>query len=738
MKPLIFISLEAIGFMQIYGPPPAEWYVSFDSELLSVPTYISECGDVLILTYKEALNIPQISATALICVNGGFLGEIVSTRKPEAFNRILRIAQSVIDQGISIPSLWKPYNADSLLTVQASPRSTGERARILFDRRIQGNVAGICYGVVSSDVDILESKSSLINPEIIEARFSALKISADEHGIKNTEEDIFNLEVNNKILGLGDSLKTWYDSKLTLTQRRFVDFQLTKSIRIRGPAGTGKTIALVVKLLRQLQSDKESSRPMRYALLTHSEATVEVIWSMIRTMLPGSEMRALTNSGNLLLGTLYSLAFDTLGTELRGVNPLSLDGRSGREMQRELLTSIFKNYANADWLARKGGCSEGFIEKFEAAVANEVAREQLILEILNEFACVLEPEGTSRSARKKEEYISKMAREPWRLKLSQPDERRVILDLHSNFRKEMRDMEVISVDQLISDFDRFLDSNAWDITRATVGFDAIFVDELHLLNRMERMLITSLVKDPNSRPLVVMAEDVKQDLKRISAGMKSWQAQFDGLTDFALDEVFRYTPEINAFLRAIDEFSPTLNLGEDWPIYQQQSKLPSGAKPDFVLHKTVRAQYDLVFERAEISAKKRKSGRAVAVLTCDYQNFKQYLLAGQYRDAFVPVESREDITAIPNRGTKFILSMPEFVAGLQFDEVYLIDVSENVFNSGESVGVSDRRRGLSMAYLGGSRAMKVLHVSGLTDAGGAPAFIKHAVQAKAITHRTDS
>ena len=724
----LFLSIGASNFFQIYGPPQEEWFTDFSKEYISLPSFINSSGDVIVVTPNEISDASETIFHVLVASESGLIPEFKPERKREVFSRILRLAQSVLDQSITIPAMWRPFNQDSLITIQASPLSTGNKSRILFDRKVHGLIAGVCYGVSPLDLDFSKEIPETIQENLLENRLTVLQsefLSTAKHSSNN---DLFELELNNKALGLGDSLKTWYDSKLTTSQRQFSDSPLDRSVRARGPAGSGKTIALVVKLLRQFESDRASNKQNRYALLTHSEATIELIHSMIRTMVPGIELSRLTKNSTLLyLGTLYSIAFDTLGAELRGVSALSLDGRQGRELQRELLDSVFADYMKENWIANRSDCSVSFVERFERARDFPENREHLLLEILNEFACVLEPEGIARSATKRDEYISRTSREPWRLHLTTPGERRIILDLNIEFRKQMRGMDAISMDQLISDFDRFLDSNAWELTRATHGFDCIFVDELHLLNRTERMLITSLMKNPDSKPIVVMAEDIKQDIKRVGSGLKKWQTQFDGLENFELNEVFRYTPEINNFLLSLDAFSPTLNLGDDWPDYQQQSKLPSGPKPLAQIFISQRAQYDAFFPAASISAKKRKLGRMVAILTCDYSSFKKYINAGQHRDLFIPVESREDIASIPNRGTRFILSMPEFVAGLQFEEVYLIDVSESVLAGGESVGVSDKRRGLSMVYLGSSRAMKHLHLSALKDAGGFPSFIHHAI-----------
>lgn len=728
MSAYVFLSLDAVRFFQIYGPPPEEWLQSLTPSLLPLPSMQASNGSCLVWTPEEMQNLSAVSFTAISSSGSGLFEELKAARRAEAFKRVLRLIQAVVDQSVSIPALWRPFNADSLISIQSSPRVKGERARVLFDRRKSGNLVGVCHGVISEDVDLEAQTISLPQYSSIQ---DILRQCVDEalRSITTASDDgAFELEATNRSLGIGDSLAAWYESKLTATQRKFVDFPLSRSIRVRGPAGSGKTVALVVKVLRQLEIDRAAKRNVRYGVITHSESTVELIQSMLRTMVDESQLADLTRNGSLLyVGTLYSLAFELLGTELRGLQPLSLDGKQGREMQAELLQSVINEYLQSDWIARRGGCSATFIELLETCAGDQSSTASFLFEILNEFSCVLEPEAIARSAQKRSEYISRTSREAWRLNLSTPDERRTILDLHDAFRKQMRDVEALSVDQLIADFDRFLDSNAWELTRGTVGFEATFVDELHLLNRMERMLITSLQKDPLARPIVVMAEDAKQDVRRVGLGLRGWQQQLDGLEEFNLNEVFRYTPQINAVLLAIDEFAPTLNLQEDWPGYNQKSQLPPGPVPDVRIFKNLREQYDVVFPDAALNAKRRMSGRSVAVLCCDYENFKLCLAAGQHRELFIPVESREDMTLIPSRGTKFVFSMPEFVAGLQFDVVYLIDVSTSVLSNGESVGVRDKRRGLSLVYLGASRAMSALHISALADAGGVPPFIKHAI-----------
>lgn len=729
MKPIIFATKNACSFFQIYGPPPEEWFDSLSEDHMSLPTYRGEDGDILIFTAEDLQTLTSSLCAALLTADGGLLREIHPGKRRESFNRILRVFQSVEDHGTSIPALWKPYNSDSLISIQGTNRASGAE-RILIDRRSIGQVTAICYGVIEEAVDLNNVLPELIDPVNLRNRLSAILDAAAKVGIPQKFDDSFDLEENNIALGLGDNLQTWYESKLTARQRDFVDTPISKSLRVRGPAGSGKTIAMVVKILRLILADRQAKRNRRYAFLTHSQATVDLVRSMIKTMLSESDFSTIDHSepNSLYLGTLYSFAFDTLGTELRGVDPLSLDGREGRQMQAEMLHSVLKEYLDSSWVGRRNGCGDEFVERLERASSHDIDGNLFLKEILNEFACVIEPEGIARSLAKQTEYLNRTTREPWRLALGLQDERGVILDLHRDFRKEMRESGCISVDQLVSDFDRFLGSNAWELTRVASGFDAIFVDELHLLNRLERMLILSLTKNASAKPVVVMAEDTKQDSLRVSHGLRNWQGQFSEIENFDFTDVFRYTPQINNFLKAIDDFAPTLHLEEDWPQYGQISRLADGPKPKVSVFASALDQYEKMFAQASLSAKQKKNGRLVAVLDCDYENFKKYLAAGQHRSKFIPVESRDDITSIPNRGLKFVFSMPEFVAGLQFEEVFLLDINNSLFTDTEAAGVQDKRRALSTIYLGASRAMRSLHISSLKTSGGLPTCISHAIE----------
>jgi hypothetical protein len=91
------------------------------------------------------------------------------------------------------------------------------------------------------------------------------------------------------------SKMTWRDweRQLNPEQKKFVDMKFDGPIRLRGSAGTGKTLTLAIKAMRLL-NDATMSRPptpCRILFLTHSWALAEATDELMDELDPGRELR---------------------------------------------------------------------------------------------------------------------------------------------------------------------------------------------------------------------------------------------------------------------------------------------------------------------------------------------------------------------------------------------------------------------------------------------------------------
>jgi hypothetical protein len=183
--------------------------------------------------------------------------------------------------------------------------------------------------------------------------------------------------------------------------------------------------------------------------------------------------------------------------------------------------------------------------------------------------------------------------------------------------------------------------------------------------------------------------------------------------------VFRYTPQIAEFLADLDASFPAIDIPGEWDAYAGKAQLDDGQVPDLTVFRDERALFSAILRSAEGVARVAPGGgRRVAVLCTSDEMFDRYVAAaeGQFAGRHIAITSREPSSELRHAGKRFILSMPEYVAGLQFDAVFVIhvDAAEAPLDSGDAV----RRRFISNVYLGSSRAEQTLHLSACLSRGG--------------------
>ena len=136
-------------------------------------------------------------------------------------------------------------------------------------------------------------------------------------------------------LGGTATLKEWLNSRLNSDQMSFVRKPHDGPVRLRGAAGTGKTQAMAIKCLSDMYEDADGTNSKTFAFLTHSSALAhEVVRGMLYALDPSERWQKLQTAGGrpkLWMGTLYELAQEQLDYVRKGLSPLSLDGREGRE-----------------------------------------------------------------------------------------------------------------------------------------------------------------------------------------------------------------------------------------------------------------------------------------------------------------------------------------------------------------------------------------------------------------------
>ncbi|UUD65587.1 hypothetical protein D16iCDA_07985 [Pseudomonas seleniipraecipitans] len=691
---------------------------------------------------------PQDALLTISLASDGPLTEMTPEVREEALGRLIRCTTRIITgRTRSIPPKWRPFHYKSLLVFQAD-------RHIRKDEGGKTNAGRIILehthnSVFAFQLDLNNSKklSEVATPkELWKAALDGIPDAlAEQVQIKQQRLAANEVELDDSLPNKTRETFTteeWYERRLTIPQRKFVDHPLTNSVRLVGPAGTGKTLALIIKCINELKKSIQANQPIRALFLTNAYDTAQSVEELIESLEPeiGVELLA-SEHPSLVVTTLYSLADLQMRYDLNGLTPVSIDGYEGKSFQADILNEVIEDYKIGNWIAYSSACSAPFVQYFDAP-PDSMERRFFLWEVLNEFACVLDAEGVKSGSERRSNYLTEK-RKNWMMVLNSKEEREVLLNLYDSFRQRLREMKAIGSDQMITDFLNHLDSFRWEATREEEGFDIIFVDELHLFNRQERMIFRNLMRSGNSEPSVFMAYDAKQSPRDTFLQLPSIEAkQLDLWKDAKLGhvekielvDVFRYTPQIAEALSRIDASFPGQNLDDDWPQYTGISKTEDGPIPIICNMPSTNAVYRDVFPRARTKQRELgKTGR-VAILCASNELFGKYLQYSAFKDNFVSITSREDASATIKSTRKFIFSMPEYVAGLQFDTVYLIDVNKDEVPEG-AYAAAAQRKFVSQIYLGASRAERTLEIYSTQEHGGISPVLSQAVLSGAIQQK---
>ncbi|MEM9600123.1 MAG: hypothetical protein AAF926_03795, partial [Pseudomonadota bacterium] len=187
---------------------------------------------------------------------------------------------------------------------------------------------------------------------------------------------------------------------------------------------------------------------------------------------------------------------------------------------------------------------------------------------------------------------------------------------------------------------------------------------------------------------------------------------------FELNEVFRYTPEIANFVKDLDAAFPAVSVGDDWGAYVGESNLENGDKPVLRVYDTQSKMIGSVFDEAlKIAGRKTSRAGSVAVLNLSHEMHRTYRKTiERWQNRIVNIDGRSTGQVRHKLRNKVVYSLPEYVAGMQFDLVYLLHVDKATIPPDLPAHLN--RGMISLAYLGATRARTSLRICVTQDDGG--------------------
>ncbi|MBN1170901.1 MAG: hypothetical protein JXA67_01900 [Micromonosporaceae bacterium] len=661
--------------------------------------------------------------------------------KRSSLERIHRAAIAAANPPISLPRDWHAYRHNNLFSFFGGRRTLAKRAmRWTAESRPQGSLDVAFWSYLPSD-EILtlqefrpdyehyEEAVLFWDDAIKEAR---ARFSRSSPAPVPSIAPAVALQATFGATSRGRRYSEWHQY-LSPDQRAFLEQD--PPVKLRGPAGTGKTLCLILKAIREIKIAHSRGESLRVAFLTHSWAMQKNIEQLIEDIDEGDarysiEVFPLYFAGNLLLSSSLP----------SGLEPLGEDSHSGKKAQLARIYSLIERALSTDWPAYRSQCRPEFIDAVESTSDSD-ERRLFAWEILNEFSCVLGPEGIMSGAYNAEQEYRDLPRFPWMMSLETDKEKSFILRLYGDYVDGLRRDNLIGADQVINDLVKDLEKATWQYQRLASGYDLLFVDELHLFNEQERRTLHYLTRDPRSYPKMFMALDPRQSAEIVYTGVSGraitkdepgrGNASLGGVAQLSLSRVHRFGREVLTLLRHINKDWPQLDLGDDWELDLEttQSVSTSTDIPTLYRHKQRHDEAAAALQSSR-NWNCRTDGCRVAVVLVDGELLDVYeqVAAELAIDRLNILSSRDDIATLQYTNRAIVLGAAEYVAGLQFDTVIVGGLPRLPRYS----RWPHTRRLLSQLYLAISRASSHVEIHTCAAAGGLPDVLESAIRVQAL------
>lgn len=493
-----------------------------------------------------------------------------------------------------------------------------------------------------------------------------LEIKHVSHGAVNLDgSDLLNTTV---LLGRDNPFELLSDR-----QSSFVNANWEFPSRLHGPAGSGKTICLVLKGLKAIADNPK----LKVLFIVPSSAVRHTVEYFLKVTSSSSNTFKNVEVSQIKVRTIQQVCMDLLGSDISGTELLDEDSYEAKQTQLLYIMEIVE-IVKDDINKHKQLISRSLYELFKDE--DSLALSELLI---HEFGVAIK----GQCGNNKEEYVSNKA-EHFSLPTCSDNDKYFIFKIFDDYQKKLDALSQFDPDDIAISAIGRLESPLWKRRRSVEGYDFIIADELHLLNFNELSIIHFMTKNSASAP-ISFAVDATQAIGDIAWKNDSVLEYLD-INEFAqaekvtdLTAVFRCSSSITRLASMITSSGTALFTNFIDPLAQAvevQLDLEE-FQPEYVLYDestvTINQKAIELANQAQRSLACMK--HKVVIIYFDR------LLFEDAKDEFE--QSNKSVSCLLERGdievleqakekNDYIIAMADYVGGLEFDAVILAGVDE--------------------------------------------------------------
>ncbi len=476
-----------------------------------------------------------------------------------------------------------------------------------------------------------------------------------------------------------------WNEYLSESQKTFVEHALTSPERIEGPAGTGKTLCLVLKCIAQLRKARNSGAEHRALFVAHSESTKRLIQDMFAPELGTENDRAkdFFTLQSLKITTLHELCSELLRYEIGPAELLDRDAFESKQAQLLYTLEALQEVISDDLPTHRPRMSEQFcrfLDDTDIWTAADLFQHEISVVI---------------KGRAGEDFTKykKLPRLTYGLPVGNEGDKAFTFLVFNSYQRRLKSSGQFDTDDVVISSLYQLDNPIWRRRREREGYDGVYIDETHLFNINELSIFHKITRSASSFPIAYSA-DVSQSLSDRGWADESFDNVLTGSPEDSSIEtketrfssIFRCSPDIVNLAFSVTSAGATLFTNFDDPLKAASSAFTDQEerlceKPTYSLLTSDEEMTEQAFVRGERLVSELSTTRGdIAIIVFGTELFAEMerFVRNNNKRADV-LKHRGDMEVVRKARSqgRFVLSTPDFVGGLEFDAVILVGVDKS-------------------------------------------------------------
>lgn len=478
--------------------------------------------------------------------------------------------------------------------------------------------------------------------------------------------------LNNPHMGLD-----YWTKNLTESQKKFVFSESFGPDILKGAAGTGKTLSLILRSVVQLKNAKKTDNQLRAIFITHSIATKNNIENLIASN-GGDEF---INSGKLQsieVTTLQEWCINNLGNRISATEYLDSDALESKQLQL-----LYINEALEDFFIKDYAGSLNFISpKLKKFFGNNDPWGISIL-LQEEISTYIK----GRAGDDLKTYMS-LPRTKNIIPIENDDDFKTIFSIYNKYQEKLIALNLFDSDDITLSALKETSTPIWKRRRMTAGFDIMYIDETHLFNINELSLFHNLLK-PNSNH-IVFTMDRSQATGDTTITKEDVAKELDAnlANEHGLSAVFRSSEHIINLASCVLASGATLFQELENPLAESMTGHTSLIEdkccvPYIITKQNASEVYRASFSFVDHIAQELDISKSdVLIVPCTDQVFKDLKNFAESNDKeYISIERRGDNLAVEAAATNnlYVIGGMDYIGGLEFSVVVIVGADSDKF-----------------------------------------------------------